>query len=249
MSLVALVPARSGSKRAVGKNIRPVRGHPLLAYSIAAARNSGVFDAVYVSTDSHEYAQIARDYGAETIMRPAEFAHDLSPDFYWIQHALSVIEPSPLGFATLRPTSPLRQPETIRRAWAQFENAGYDSLRACELCKQHPSKMWVQNWVTKGAIRPFFENIEFGAEYSEVGGQPSHSVPYQLLPRVYAQNASLEIAWSRVITRDRNISGSKVMPFFTEGWEGFDINRPEDFLMLETLLDNGLATLPEVTCP
>ena len=239
MSLVALVPARSGSKRAVGKNIRPVRGHPLMAYSIAAARTSGVFDAIYVSTDSHEYAQIARDYGAETIMRPSEFAHDLSPDFYWIQHALSVIDPAPFGFATLRPTSPLRQPETIQRAWAQFENAGFDSLRACELCKQHPDKMWVQ---AKSGLRPY-------VPHSMTEGQPSHSVPYQLLPRVYAQNASLEIAWSRVITRDRNISGSKVMPFFTEGWEGFDINRPEDFLMLETLLDNGLATLPEVTCP
>ena len=249
MSIVALVPARSGSKRAIGKNIRPVRGHPLMAYSIAAALQSGVFDAVYVSTDSLEYAQIARDYGAETIMRPAEFAHDLSPDYYWIRHALSVIEPKPLAFATLRPTSPLRQPETIRRAWAQFENAGFDSLRACELCKQHPDKMWV---VKKGVALPLMavagDGIRTDHSLLEIQGigQPSHSVPYQLLPRVYAQNASLEIAWSRVIERDRNISGSRVMPFFTEGYEGFDLNTETDFLLLETLLDRGLATLPEV---
>lgn len=237
MTIVALVPARSGSKRAVGKNIRPVRGVPLMAYSIAAARSSGVFDGgVFVSTDSHEYAQIARDYGAETIMRPAEFAHDLSPDFYWIQHALSMLPVSPLAFATLRPTSPLRQPETIRRAWAQFEGAGFDSLRACELCKQHPNKMWVQG---KDALCPY-------VPLSVTNGQPSHSVPYQLLPRVYAQNASLEIAWSRVITKHRNISGSRVMPFFTEGYEGFDLNTETDFLLLETLLDRGLATLPGV---
>ena len=237
MSIVALVPARSGSKRAIGKNVRLVRGVPLLAYSIASAKASGVFDAIYVSTDSHEYAQIARDYGAETIIRPAEYAHDLSPDFYWVKHALASLEPVPLAFAILRPTSPLRQADTIRRAWAQFDGAGFDSLRAVEPCKQHPDKMWV---VAKG------DGLRAYVPHSMTEGQPSHSVPYQLLPRVYAQNASLEIAWSRVITKHGNISGSKVMPFFTAGWEGFDINGETDFLLLETLLERGLASLPEV---
>ena len=208
----------------------------MMAYTIAAAKRSGVFGAIYVSTDSHEYAQIARDYGAESIMRPVQIAGDLDPDFLWVEHALSVVA-LPHAFAILRPTSPLRQPETIQRAWKQFDGAGFDSLRAVEPCKQHPNKMWVAR--KDGSIWPY-------VPHSVTNDQPSHSVPYQLLPRVFAQNASLEIAWSRVVTKDRNISGAKVMPFWTEGWEGLDINGDADFLLLETLLDRGLAKLPEV---
>ena len=147
-SLVALIPARAGSKRVPGKNIRRLAGHPLIAYTIAAALESGVFDAVVVSTDSDDYADIARYYGAEVpFLRPETLAGSLSPDIEWVEHALLTLEG--LGrsfdaFSILRPTSPFRQAETIQRAWQQFsEESGVDSLRAVESCKQHPGKMWV----------------------------------------------------------------------------------------------------------
>src|SRR2546425_9002622 len=120
---VALIPARSGSKRVKQKNIRPLAGHPLLAYSIAAARESGIFRSVLVSTDSEEIAAIARSYGAEVpFLRPAAMAADHSPDIEWIEHLL--VE---LGrrdrvydcFAILRPASPFRRVGTIRRAWSE----------------------------------------------------------------------------------------------------------------------------------
>ena len=80
-SAVALIPARAGSKRVPHKNIAPLNGHPLIAYTICAARKSGVFDGVIVSTDSEEYAAIARHYGAEIpFLRPAAFAGDTSPN-------------------------------------------------------------------------------------------------------------------------------------------------------------------------
>ena len=89
-SAVAFIPARLGSKRVPGKNIRPLAGHPMLAYSIAPAIDSGVFSSVIVSTDSEEIAAIARHYGAEVpFLRPAAFAGDTSPDIEWLEHALT----------------------------------------------------------------------------------------------------------------------------------------------------------------
>src|SRR5919109_1472689 len=142
---VALIPARQGSKRVPGKNIRVVNGHPMLAYTIAPAIESGVFDAVIVSTDSEEIAAIARHYGAEVpFLRPAAFATDTSPDIEWLEYTLSDLRRQGRtwdAFSLLRPTSPFRTADTIRRAWAHFTaQDGGDSLRAVEKCAQHPGK-------------------------------------------------------------------------------------------------------------
>src|SRR5512138_838325 len=138
-TLVALIPARSGSKRIADKNIRELNGHPLIAYSIAAALQSGIFSAVVVSTDSEQYAEIARQYGAEVpFLRPLEMAGELSLDIEWIEHALLKLREQDRDFecfSILRPTSPFRLPETIRRAWQEFlAEEGVDSLRAVEKC-------------------------------------------------------------------------------------------------------------------
>ena len=120
--VVALIPARSGSKRVPGKNVRPLAGHPLIAYTIAAATDSGLFDAVVVSTDSPDYARIAEHYGADVPeLRPAEIAGDRSPDIEWVAHTLSLLasrERTYDCFSLLRPTSPFRLPETLQRAWS-----------------------------------------------------------------------------------------------------------------------------------
>lgn len=239
-SLVALIPARAGSKRVPGKNIRRLAGHPLIAYTIASAIESNVFDAVVVSTDSDDYAAIARHYGAEVpYLRPAEFAGSLSPDIEWVEHALKSLEGlghSYDGFSILRPTSPFRQAETIQRAWQKFsEEPAADSLRAVELCKQHPGKMWVVQQRYMTPLLPFAPN-----------GQPWHSSQYQALPEIYVQNASLEMAWTRVVKDGGTIAGDVVIPFFTEGHEGFDINDPKDWRDAEYLLSQDTAVLPKV---
>jgi len=242
-TVVGLIPARSGSRRIPGKNVRLLAGHPLVAYAISAALDSGVFTRVIVSTDSEEVAAVGRRYGAETpFLRPAESAGEKSPDIDWVNHTLRALAArggSYDAFSILRPTSPFRQAETIRRAWAQFaREPGADSLRAVELCRQHPAKMWV---VEGEWMRPLLDD----------GGinPPWHSMPYQGLPAVYSQNASLEIAWSRVLLESGTIAGRKIIPFLTEGWEGFDINRPEDWLLAEVLIERRLAALPPVRPP
>src|SRR3954471_12645830 len=119
-SAVALVPARAGSQRVPGKNTRELAGHPLLAYSIAAALQSGCFDAAVVSTDSAETAEVARRYGGAGLgPRPAEMATATSPDVEWVRHELRALAAAGRradAFAILRPTSPFRTADTIRRA-------------------------------------------------------------------------------------------------------------------------------------
>jgi N-acylneuraminate cytidylyltransferase len=240
-SVVALIPARAGSKRVVDKNVRRLAGHPLLAYTVSAAVASRVFGRVILSTDSEEYARIGRHYGADVpFLRPAAFAGDLSPDIEWVEHVLTQLRAQGRQydcFSILRPTSPFRQAGTIRRAWAQFcEDQGADSLRAVERCRQHPAKMWVLRGARMHPLLPLGPKE-----------QPWHSSQYQSLPEVFVQNASLEIAWTRVVFGGRTIAGEVLMPFLTEGYEGFDINRAEDWHLAERALASGEARLPEVS--
>lgn len=242
-SIYALIPARSGSKRIQGKNVRPLHGHPLLAYTIAAAAESGVFGRILVSTESEETADIARHYGAEVpFLRPQALAGDLSPDIDWVRDLLLRLRAAGQlcdCFSLLRPTSPFRQAATIKRAWGQFLAAAeVDSLRAVERCKQHPGKMWL---VEGDRMTPLLS-----------GGPvdlPWHSMAYQALPPVYVQNASLEIAWSRVPLEGRTIAGTAITPFLTEGFEGFDLNEARDWWYAEQLLASGEAVLPTVGGP
>ena len=237
---VAFIPARHGSKRVPGKNVRRLGGHPVMAYTIAPALASGVFESVIVSTDSDETAAIARHYGAEVpFLRPAEFAGDTSPDIEWVEYTLMELRRRGRTwdcFSLLRPTSPFRTAATIQRAWARFlALGGIDSLRAVEKCSQHPGKMWV---VEGDRISPLLPGAP--------PGRPWHSTPYQALPPVYVQNASLEIAWTRVVSEGRTIAGNVLAPFFTEGHEGFDINDRHDWIVAERLIADGEAALPPV---
>jgi len=240
-SIVGLIPARAGSKRVKNKNIKPLGGHPVIAYTIAAARESGVFGDVIVSTDSEPFAEIARHYGASVpFLRPDEYAGDRSPDIEWIEYTLARLRDEGKAydcFAILRPTSPFRKAETIRRAWDTFlAEDGVDSLRAVEKCKQHPGKMWV----VRG--RRMFPLLPIGPKE-----QPWHSSQYPTLPEVFVQNASLEIAWSRVIFENRTIAGDSYVPFITEGDEGYDVNDVADWIYAEYLLSTGEASLPPVS--
>jgi CMP-N,N'-diacetyllegionaminic acid synthase len=239
-SAVALVPARSGSQRVPGKNVLPLAGHPLIAYSIAGAQEAGIFDAVVVSTDSEEIAEIARRYGAEVPgLRPAEMSTETSYDIDWVLHVMR--DRSEEIFAILRPTSPFRTAATIRRAYERLVELGgrTDSIRAIEPARQHPGKMWT---LDGELIEPLLPQPE--------GETPLHSRQYQALPKVYAQNSSLELAWSRVLDDPvPTISGRRVAPFFTEGAEGFSIDYPEDVELAERMLERGDAQLPAVAQP
>lgn len=239
---VAFVPARSGSERVPLKNVRPLAGHPLLAYAIETALQSGIFGRVVVSTDSEEIAKVAGWYGADVpFLRPAEFATSTSPDIDWLRFTLERLEESYDLFAIVRATNPFRGPDAVRRGFDQLRAASEaDSLRAVELVKQHPGKMWLLAEDGR-TMRPLLEQSHLDVAW--------HAGQYQALPPVYTQNSALEIAWTRVVSDTGTREGRVVAPFFTEGYEGFNVDDEEDWEAAERLAASGAAELPAVGPP
>jgi CMP-N,N'-diacetyllegionaminic acid synthase len=239
-SLVALIPARSGSERVRDKNIRPLAGHPLVAYAIASAREAGIFDRIVCSTDSGKIAEVAQRYGADVpFLRPAKYATATSPDIEWITHTLEQLEHHYDLFAIVRATNPFRGPDVLCRGLEQLlATPEADSIRAVELVKQHPGKMWVIEGKT---MRPLLDQSHLASAW--------HAGQYQALPEVYVQNSALEIAWTRAVSQTGTREGRVVAPYLTEGYEGFNIDDEEDWERARRLLDGGLAALPDVGPP
>ena len=239
---VAFVPARSGSERVPRKNIRPLGGHPLLAYAIETALQSGAFERVAVSTDSEEIAEVARWYGADVpFLRPAEYATSTSPDIEWLADALGRLDEQYDLFALIRATNPFRGPDAVRRGFEQLlATPEADSLRAVELVKQHPGKMWTLAEDGR-TMSPLLDQSHLEVAW--------HAGQYQALPQVYVQNSALEIAWTRVVTELGTREGNLVAPFLTEGLEGLNVDDEEDWSRAELLLEIGAVTLPAITRP
>jgi N-acylneuraminate cytidylyltransferase len=236
---VAFVPARAGSERVPGKNVRPLEGHPLLAYAIETAHRSGVFERVVASTDSDAIADVARWYGADVpFLRPAEYATAVSPDIEWLRYTLERLDEEYELFAIVRATNPFRGPDTVRRGLEQFlATPEADSLRAVERVKQHPGKMWVLRDDGR-TMEPLLDQSQLDVAW--------HAGQYQALPPVYVQNSALEIAWARVVEETGSREGRVLAPFLTEGYEGFNVDDEEDWERAERLITSGLASLPDV---
>ena len=239
-SAIALIPARSGSERVPHKNVRPLAGHPLIAYAIGAAGQAGIFERVICSTDSEEIAEVARWYGAEVpFLRPAEYATSTSPDIEWITFTLEELGKRYDLFGLVRATNPFRGPDVLLRGFRQLLGTPEaDSIRAVELVKQHPGKMWVVDGQT---MRPLLDQSQLDIAW--------HAGQYQALPKVYVQNSALEIAWSRVVFATGTREGRTVAPFLTRGYEGFNVDDEEDWARAEALVESGKASLPKVSPP
>jgi CMP-N,N'-diacetyllegionaminic acid synthase len=236
---IALIGARSGSERVPGKNIRALGGHPLLAYAIEAARQAGVFERIVVSTDSEGIAKVARWYGADVpFLRPAEYATATSPDIEWITWTLERLDERFDLFAIVRATNPFRGPDLIRRGLEQLlATPEADSIRAIELVKQHPGKMW-ELTIDGRTMTPLLDQSHLDVAW--------HAGQYQALPPVYVQNSALEIAWTRVVEATGTREGRLLAPFLTDGFEGLNIDDEDDFALAERLVATGRARLPDV---
>jgi CMP-N,N'-diacetyllegionaminic acid synthase len=238
-SVVALIPARSGSERVREKNVRPLAGHPLLAYAIASARDAGIFERIVCSTDSGRIAEVAQRYGAEVpFLRPAKFATATSPDIEWIAWTLPRLGERYDLFAIVRATNPFRGPDVIRRGLERLlATPEADSIRAVERVKQHPGKMW-ELTIDGRTMLPLLDQAHLDVAW--------HAGQYQALPPVYVQNSALEIAWTRVVEGTGTREGRVLAPFLTEGYEGLNIDDEDDFALAETLVASGRAALPAV---
>jgi CMP-N-acetylneuraminic acid synthetase len=244
-----MIPARGGSERVPGKNTRELDGHPLIAYAIAGARNVQRFDRILVSTECEEIGETAKDYGAEWIKRPEQYARADSPDIEWVEHLCDQIKTSnPLIFVILRPTNPFRTSDTIKEALRLYgvSRSSADgwqtwaSLRSVQEVKQHPDKMWEQHMGFGKRIMGPLGWIR-GECYEKL-----HDLPTQSLRKVYVQNGCIHIATRALVRHYGNYTGTATYPFFTRKYEGFDINDEDDFLLAEILVERGIASLEPI---
>lgn len=222
--VLGVIPARSGSERIKDKNIFKIGGHPLIGIAAIEAQRSDIFSKICLCTDSKNYAEIGSEYGLDIpALRPVDISGSTSPDIEWVNWVISIYLEQNEVFdvlVILRPTSPFRTAVTIKRAWEQFQSfENFDSLRAVEEVSQHPGKMWVVNekFNNMTPLLPFEES-----------GTPWHSLQKKSLPKMFVQNACLEIVKIESVMKTNTISGLSIMPFFTTPKEGFDINDQND---------------------
>ncbi len=238
--ICAFIPARKNSKRIKDKNIYNLNKHPLLAYTIQNAIKSNCFYKIFCITDNKKYSEIAKYYGAECpILRPKNISLDKSPDIEWVNWFLNYLKINNIecdAFSILRPTSPVRNDITIKKAIKLFLNSSNtDSLRAVEKCKQHPGKMWIYDNVF---IKPLINK--------KIKKTPWHSSQYANLPVIYEQNASLEIAWTKTVKKYNTISGKKIIPFFTKNSQGYDINTIDDIDYLKYQIKKNKISITKI---
>ena len=229
MKIIGLIPARRGSKRVPGKNMMLLNGKPLLQYAIDSAKKSGVFREIVVTSDWDRCLDLAEESGVKALARPAKLCRDESHDFEFVKHTLGKFKGFDV-FAILRPTSPFRTAETIKRAMMIFVNTECDSMRAVTRTPAHPRKSWV---MAGEIMKPYVRNL------NNVRGYPGYDMPTQALGDVYVQNGCIHIAWVKTVEKYGNVSGKKIAPFHTKELEGIDINSPMDLMYADWIMRGG----------
>ena len=223
--VLALIPARGGSKSVPKKNIRLFKGHPLIAYSIAACALSEKTQRVVVSTDSEAIRDIALSYGAEApFLRPAEYAGDLSPDIDFMKHAIRWFGENekriPQYILHIRPTTPIRDYRLLDRGVELIEADGTaTSLRSGYILAHMPYKWY--RFGENGYMRPLFD----GMTCDEV------NLPRQDFPRVFVPNSYVDVVKPEFILKTGLLHGERMIGLETE--EVPDIDTEEDLYKLE----------------
>jgi N-acylneuraminate cytidylyltransferase len=234
--ILALIPARGGSKGIPRKNIRDFAGFPLIAWSIAAGLKSDLVTRVIVSTDDEEIASIAREYGAETpFMRPPELAGDKTPDLPVFQQALKwmeeVEEYKPEIVVQLRPTSPIRPLDMVDRAvQTLLAHADADCVRGVVPAGQNPHKMWR----FAGDEKPLAPLLKVG------GIDEPYNAPRQILPPVYWQTGHIDAIRIGTIANKNSLTGDVIYPLVIDPRYTVDIDNLSDWAKYEALVYSGL---------
>ena len=224
-SIVALIPARGGSKGIPGKNIKPLAGKPLIAWTIEAARKSQYIDRVIVSTDDEKIAEVAKQYKADVpFMRPLELATDSASGTDVAIHALNWLKDNDKNYDALillQPTSPLRSSEDIDNAIPQFFSSSAKALVSVCEARHHP--LWANTLPSdlnmKDFIRPEIKNKN-----------------RQELPVYYQLNGALYIATPDYLLNVKSFFGQETYAFIMPEERSVDIDSLSDFFLAENLL-------------
>jgi len=231
--VLALIPARGGSKGIPRKNLRDFAGAPLIAYSIAAAKQAERVTRVIVSTDDPEIADVARAWGAEVpFMRPAQFAQDDSTDLPVFEHALEWLEQNenymPDIVIQLRPTSPVRPIGLLDQAVELLlEHPEVDCVRGVVPSVQNPFKMWQID--SEGRLTQLLE---------VAGLREPYNAPRQALPQTYWQTGHIDAIRSNTILAKHSLTGDIILPLLIDPLYTVDIDTPDDFLVSAKLISD-----------
>lgn len=241
MNVLAVIPARAGSKSVPHKNIREIGGKPMLVHSIDHALASRYINRVIVSTDSEEYAAIAKEYGAEVpFLRPAEYATDMALDYDVFYHALTWLAGNegyrPDIVVQLRPTYPIRNVDDIDNMIKLLvDHPEADSVRSMSKAQEIPYKMWLQEDSGGDSTQSGTEKSNTMATGTAMGKvkplmtdiPECYNMPRQELPVVYYQNACIDVFRPDVVLYKKSMSGDYILGYEME--ENYDIDTEEDF--------------------
>lgn len=215
MRVIAVIPARGGSKSIPRKNIKAFCGKALIAHSIEHAMQARCLDRIIVSTDDEEIAEVARRYGAEVpFIRPRELAEDDTTDFpvFWHAYQLLARELSPEDIMVqLRPTAPVRPDGLVDLATDAFLDSDADSLRSVSVAEPTPYKMWRKQG---DYIEPLLD----------IGVPESYNLPRQKLPMAYWHNGLIDIFRINTLIEQRSLTGKKILPYEIDRKYCFDLD-------------------------
>jgi CMP-N-acetylneuraminic acid synthetase len=231
MSIVAVIPARGGSKGIPRKNLARVAGRPLIAYAIDAARNAASVDRVLVSTDDGEIANAAREMGVEApFLRPPALADDTAPMLAVLEHALAWLESQGVAveaLVLLQPTSPLRRAEHIDEAVALFRSSSATSVVSVVEVPHQFNPVSVMKLSAQGALTPFL-------------GDQAVVTRRQDKPKAYARNGPAVLVCHPDTLRSGELYGLSCRPYFMLEKDSLDIDTPQDLILAEeALLDRS----------
>ena len=233
--VLAIIPARGGSKGIPRKNIRPFAGYPLIAYSIAAGLQCGTVTRVIVTTDDEEIAEVARRFGAETpFLRPAELAGDRTLDLPVFQHTLNWLAENenyrPKIVVHLRPTTPIRPPDLVDKSVRLLmDHPEADSVRGITPAHDNPFKMWLIEGENK-PIKPLL---------AVPGIAESYNAPRQVLPAAYQHTGLIDVIRPSTILELNSMSGKTILPVIFDPGYAADLDTPADWVRAEQAILRG----------
>lgn len=236
-NIVAVIPARSGSKGVRDKNIKEILGRPLMAYSIKAALQSKLIDRVIITTNSKKYADTAISFGAEApFLRPEEISQDESTDIEFFQHLIEWMKKNedyvPDYFVHLRPTTPLRDPKIIDDAISRFIDSHFTSLRSVH-------KM------SESAYKAFeIEDMVLHRIFNQGTDLDQSNFARQSYPKTYDANGYVDIVRSSLIFEKNLLHGNKVLPYITEA--SSEIDEKGDIEKVKYILQKNINKIDEL---
>jgi CMP-N-acetylneuraminic acid synthetase len=225
--ILSIIPARGGSKGLPRKNIKPLLGKPLIAWTIEQALNSKYIDKVVVSTDDEEIAEISKEYGAEVpFLRPKELARDDSPTIDAIMHAINWFEERGEFFdilVLLEPTSPLRKRNDIDNALELLINNIETADAIVSVGEVHLENPYIMKKIENGYVKPF---IEIDKDFYQ----------RQQLPKVYFPYGVIYASKIETLKKYKTFYQERTIPYFIERWQNYEIDDIYDFICIESIL-------------